>query len=210
MAADPITEPVNKPREQDPIDLLIAFEEASETPIRPEYFEGMVVVPPQPDFEHGDIAVDLAFQLRSAGIRLAGMGMGFRTGVDTDGKDETRSLAIPDFYVLRRKPTELDEAYRKVHKGWYPMDLLALVGEVTSSNHETDTGPKYRSYAAAEVPVYVLVNREENRVYIHTNPVADQGEPKKSFYRTTSTATPGEKLPLPDPYPPLDTSALLP
>ncbi|MCA6094715.1 Uma2 family endonuclease [Streptomyces sp. SCA3-4] len=210
MAADPITEPVNKPHEQDPIDLLIAFEEASETPIRPEYFEGMVVVPPQPDFEHGDVIFDLAFQLRSAGVRLAGMGMGFRTGVDTDGKDETRSLAIPDFYVLRRKPTELDEAYRKVHKGWYPMDLLALVGEVTSSNHETDTGPKYRSYAAAEVPVYVLVNREENRVYVHTNPVANQDEPKKSFYRTTSTATPGEKLPLPDPYPPLDTSALLP
>ncbi|MFH8789779.1 hypothetical protein [Streptomyces roseoverticillatus] len=29
----------------------------------------------------------------------------------------TVSLAIPDFYILRRKPTELDEAYRKAHKG---------------------------------------------------------------------------------------------
>ncbi|MBH1935229.1 Uma2 family endonuclease [Streptomyces sp. AV19] len=206
MAADPITEPVNKPREQDPIDLLIAFEEASEVPIRAEYFEGMAVVPPQPDFDHGDVTGDLYHQLRSAGIRLAGMGMGFRTGVKD--ADETRSLAVPDFYVLRRRPTELDEAYRRAHKGWYSTDLLALVGEVTSSNHETDTGPKYRSYAAAGIPVYVVINREDGHAYVHSEPVSDAEDPRRSHYRTTTTTELGGKLPLPDPYPPLDTSVL--
>ncbi|MFG3011097.1 hypothetical protein ACGFZB_11655 [Streptomyces cinerochromogenes] len=50
MSAEPIMEKVMT--EQDPIDLLIAFEEASVAPIRPEYVEGTVIVPPQPDHEH--------------------------------------------------------------------------------------------------------------------------------------------------------------
>ena len=37
---------------QGPIDLLIAFEKASVAPIRPEYIEGTVIVPPQPDYNH--------------------------------------------------------------------------------------------------------------------------------------------------------------
>lgn len=210
MTADPVTEPVNTPREQDPIDLLIAFEEASEAPIRAEYFEGMPVVAPQPDFDHGHMTGDLYHQLRSAGVGLAGFGMGFRTGLRKGGRDETIALAIPDFYVLRRKPTELDEAYRKAHKGWYPIDLLALAGEVTSSNHETDTGPKYRSHAAAKVPVYVLVNREDGRVYVHSEPAEDSRHPGRSHYRTTTSTELGEKVALPAPYPMLDTSVLLP
>ncbi|MBZ4322282.1 Uma2 family endonuclease [Streptomyces huiliensis] len=212
MAADPITEPVNKPREQDPIDLLIAFEKASQTPIRAEYFEGMVVVPPQPDFQHGKVIGNLYRQLCAAGFDdLAHLGMGFRTGVDSDGTGEceTTSLAIPDFYVLRREPTELDEAYRKAHKGWYPVDLLALVGEVTSSNHETDTGPKYRSYAAAGIPIYVIINRRSGHVHVHSDPDGDVRQPARSHYRTTTTTELGGKVPLPGPYPPLDTAFLL-
>ncbi|MFF4348624.1 hypothetical protein [Streptomyces sp. NPDC001530] len=50
MSAKPIMEPVM--RQQDPIDLLIAIEEASQAPIRPEYIEGMAIVPPQPNDKH--------------------------------------------------------------------------------------------------------------------------------------------------------------
>jgi hypothetical protein len=205
MAADPITEPVHEL--QDPIDLLIAFEEASDVPIRPEYVEGMAVVPPQPDINHNDFAGELYHQLRVAGIRMAGFGSGFRTGLFGE---RTRTLAIPDFYILRRKPTEMDEAYRKAHKGWYPIDLLALAGEVTSTNHETDTGPKYRSYAAAGIPVYVIVHRKDGKVYVHSDPVPDSDNAAKSHYRTTVATELGNKVPLPDPYPALDTSGLLP
>jgi Uma2 family endonuclease len=205
MTADPVTEPVNEL--QDPIDLLIAIEEASEMPIRPEYVEGMVLVPPQPDFDHGNIAGDLFYQLRSLDVRLAGLGMGYRIG---RRGGPTRALVIPDFYVLRRRPTEMDEAYRKAHKGWYPIELLALVGEVTSSNHETDTGPKFRSYATAGIPVYVLVHRRDGQVYVHSDPVPDPDDPSRSRYRITATTALGDKVPLPDPYPTLDTSALLP
>ncbi|MFE7568357.1 Uma2 family endonuclease [Streptomyces sp. NPDC057539] len=204
MSADPITEPVAKPM-QDPIDLLIAIEEASETPIRPEYFEGMVVVPPQPDDNHNDGAFELSFQLRTAGIRLAGIGNGYRTGLRGE---RTCALAIPDFYVQHRKPTEMDEAYRKAHKGWYPIELVALAGEVTSSNHETDSGPKYRGYAAAGVPVYVLIHRQEGKAYAFSDPVPGD-DPATAHYATKVEVELGRALPLPAPYPSLDTSALL-
>lgn len=46
MSAEPIMEKIMT--EQDPIDLLIAIEEASVAPIRPEYIEGMAIVPPTP------------------------------------------------------------------------------------------------------------------------------------------------------------------
>jgi Uma2 family endonuclease len=204
MSADPITEPVAKPR-QDPIDLLIAFEEASEAPIRPEYFEGMVVAPPQPDDNHSDTAFELASQLRSAGISLAGIGNGYRTGLKGA---RTQALAIPDFYVRHRKPTDVDEAYRKAHKGWYPIELLALAGEVTSSDHETDSGPKYRSYAAAGVAVYVLIHRQESKAYAFSDPIPGD-DPATAHYATKVEVELGHPLPLPTPCPSLDTSVLL-
>ncbi|MFI0740028.1 Uma2 family endonuclease [Streptomyces sp. NPDC021100] len=136
--------------------------------------------------------------------------MGFRAGLGRNGDGGTRTLAIPDFYVLKHPPTEPDEAHYKAHRGWYPVGLLALVGEVTSDHRETDTGPKYRSYAAAKVPVYVLVNREDGRVYVHSEPVEDSRHPGRSRYRTTTSTELGEKLALPAPYLVLDTSVLLP
>lgn len=205
MTADPVTEPVTQ-MTQDPADLLIVIEEASEVPIRPECVEGMVLVPPQPDNNHNHGAGELYFQLRLSGITLAGLGNGYRSATRAGA---THTLCVPDFYVLRREPTELDEAYRKAHKGWYPLDMVALVGEVTSSNHETDTGPKFRSYAAAGVPVYVLVDRNEGMAYAYSDPYSDPDDPTKSRYRTDARTELGGKLTLPAPYPVLDTAPLL-
>src|SRR4051812_6554564 len=204
MSAEPITEPVMT--QQDPIDLLIAIEEASQTPIRPEYVEGMAIVPPAPNDNHSDGTGELFFQFRVAGPRLVGMGNGYRAA-RKDGT--TMSLLIPDFYVRRRKPSELDESYLKAHRGWYPIDMIALVGEVTSTNHETDTGPKLRAYAAAGVPVYVLINRETKTAHCYTAPVLPGDDPTKAYYDAESKVDLGEPLPLPAPYPTLDTAPFL-
>jgi hypothetical protein len=75
MSAEPLVEPMTT---QDPIDLLIAIEKASVAPIRPEYVEGTVIVPPQPEYNHSKGAVNLTIQLHMAGLEPAGMGMGFR------------------------------------------------------------------------------------------------------------------------------------
>ncbi|MGV9884254.1 Uma2 family endonuclease [Streptomyces sp. NPDC003006] len=204
MSADPISEPSTLPQ-QDPIDLLIAFEEASQVPIRPEYFEGMGIVPPQPDDEHNHEAAEVYFQLRSAGIHLAGFGNAYRIG-PRGGR--TTALVIPDFYVRRRRPSELDESYRKAHRGWYPIELLAVVGEVTSSNHEIDTGPKYRSYAAAGIPLYVLLHRQQGKAFAYSDP-AQEDDPAEAHYATKVEVELGRPLPLPAPYPKLDTAFLV-
>ncbi|MGW3203383.1 Uma2 family endonuclease [Streptomyces sp. NPDC001135] len=203
MSAEPLMEPVMT---QDPIDLLIAIEEASVAPIRPEYVEGTVIVPPQPNHEHNDGAFKLAVQLFTAGLGLAGMGNGYRAA-NRDGS--TTTLVIPDFYILRREPSELDESYLKAHKGWYPIDMIALVGEVTSTNHETDTGPKFRAYAAAGVPVYVLIDRHSKTAHCYTDPILPGDDPTEAYYDTDTKVTLGAPLPLPAPYPTLDTTPFL-
>ncbi|WP_225821375.1 Uma2 family endonuclease [Streptomyces naphthomycinicus] len=204
MSAEPILEPVMT--QVDPIDLLSAFEEAAPMPIRPEYVEGTAMVPPQPNDDHNDGAFELGFQFRSAGFRLVGMGNGYRAA-HKDGR--TMALIIPDFYVRRRRPTELDESYRKTNKGWYPIDMLALVGEVTSTNHETDTGPKFRTYAAVGIPVYVLVDRHSRTAHCYTNPVLPGDDPTEAYYADDTKVDLGAPLPLPAPYPVLDTAAFL-
>lgn len=205
MIAAPIPEQAMEP-EQDPIDLLIVIEEASHAPIRPEYVEGMAVVPPQPDETHNHGAAELYYQLRVAGIHLAGFNSGYRAA-HKDGS--TMALVIPDFYVRRRRASELDKAYYKAHKGWYPIDMLALIGEVTSMNHETDTGPKLRTYAAAGVPVYVLINRHTRTAHCYTEPILPSEDPTTAYYGTESKIHLGEPLPLPAPYPTLDTTPFL-
>ncbi|MEU6219844.1 Uma2 family endonuclease [Streptomyces sp. NPDC047022] len=204
MSAEPFLEPVMT--QQDPIDLLIAIEEASQAPIRPEYVEGMAIAPPQPNDHHNDGAFKLAVQFFNAGLDLSGMGNGYRAA-HRDGS--TMALLIPDFYIRRRKASELDESYRRAHKGWYPIGMVALVGEVTSTNHETDTGPKLRTYAAAGVPVYVLINRTTKTAHCYTNPVTPGDSPTKAYYADEAKVPLGEPLPLPTPYPTLDTAPFL-
>ncbi|MER5914154.1 Uma2 family endonuclease [Streptomyces sp. NPDC001982] len=204
MSAEPIMETVMT--QQDPIDLLIVFEEASVAPIRPEYVEGTAIVPPQPNHKHNDGAFKLAVQFFAAGLDLTGMGNGYRAA-NRDGG--TTALVIPDFYILRREPTELDESYLKAHKGWYPIDMLALVGEVTSTNHETDTGPKLRAYAAAGIPIYVLIDRHSKTAHCYTDPVLPGDDPTEAYYGTDKKVDLGSSLPLPAPYPTLDTTPFL-
>ncbi|MFI8851455.1 Uma2 family endonuclease [Streptomyces sp. NPDC053499] len=203
MTAEPVMEPVMAV--ENPIDMLIEVEGVSEEATRPEYLEGMVIVPPQPDYQHNDVVLGLVFQLRESGYRHSGFGNGFQA---TEGS-VTQSLVVPDFFVLHRRPSEVDEAYRKANRGWYSADLLALVGEVTSSNHEMDSGPKYRAYAAAGVPVYVLIHRQEGKAYAFSDPVSHEGDDGDAHYKTTTKVKLGDPLPLPSPYPALDTSALL-
>lgn len=205
MSAQPLTEPVMT--EQDPIDLLSAIEAASVAPMRPEYVEGTVIVPPQPDFNHSKGAVRLIVQFHTAEYELAGTGMGFRAA---DHHGSTTALIIPGFYVLNREPSDLDVSYLKTHKGWYPINMIALVGEVTSTNHAMDTGAKLAAYAAAAVPHYVLINRNAKTAHCYADPTRPtDGDPAKAYYDTESKVGLGEPLPLPAPYPILDTTVFL-
>jgi len=191
----------------EPVTLLARYEQASPMPVRPEYLDGVAHVPlSPPDFPHSDTALDLLFQFRSAGVPHVGTGNGYRF---PDRSGGTAALLIPDFYALHRKPTTADEAHYGTHPGWYPIDMLALVGEVTSTNHETDTGPKYRTYAAAGVPVYVLIDRHSKTAHCYTDPVLPGDDPTDAYYATDTKVDLGEPLVLPEPYPTLRTASFM-
>ncbi|WP_150136414.1 Uma2 family endonuclease [Streptomyces hyaluromycini] len=191
----------------EPVRLLAAYEAASPMPVRPEFLEGRACVPQSPpDHGHNSTVMTLLVQFRSAGVRHAGTGNGYRFA---DSTGETTALLIPDLYVKHRKPTGSDESHYLRYPGWYPGDLLALVGEVTSTNHETDTGPKFRTYAAAGIPVYVLIDRHTKSAHCYTDPVLPGDDPTEAYYKTDEKVNLGDPLPLPAPYPALDTAPFL-
>ncbi|WP_369259364.1 Uma2 family endonuclease [Streptomyces sp. R35] len=204
MNADLTNGPDSSPQ-HDAVELLAAFDKASTAPIRPEYIEETAYIPSRPDDRHNDTALALIIQLHSAGVDEVGVGNGYRVA-DEHGAS---ALVVPDFYVRRRRPTAQEESYSAAHGGWYPIDMIALVGEVTSTNHETDTGPKLRTYAAAGVPVYVLIDRNAKTAHCYTAPVLPGDDPTEAFYDSEVKVALGERLRLPEPYPTLDTAAFL-
>ncbi|MEV0171901.1 Uma2 family endonuclease [Streptomyces sp. NPDC050803] len=200
-------QPTGSPFDLEPVRLLAAYEAVSPMPTRPEYLEGRAYLPISPPNDSHSAAVTTAlFTLQSSGVAHIGTGNGFRAA---DATDSTAALVIPDLYVLRRGPTPADKAAFERHPGWYPIDMIALVGEITSINHETDTGPKFRTYAAAGVPVYVLIDRHSKTAHCYTDPILPGDDPTEAYYDTDTKVGLGEPLPLPTPYPTLDTAPFL-
>lgn len=68
-----------------------------------------------------------------------------------------------------------------------------LVVEISDTSLAFDQGRKLRVYARAGVANYLIVNLQENLVELYTEPAGDA-------YRTKRTFTPGEAIPLPDPF----------
>lgn len=66
-----------------------------------------------------------------------------------------------------------------------------LVLEVTSWNRRDDLKTKVAAYARTKVPVYVIVDREHQRVHVLTEPVVG-GYDNHQFY------APGQSVTLPD------------
>ncbi|NDK29115.1 Uma2 family endonuclease [Streptomyces sp. TR1341] len=188
----------------EPDRLLAAYEAVSPMPVRPEFLEGRAYLPQSPpDHGHGSAVMSLLLQFRSAAVPGVGTGSGYRF---TGRTGSTAGLLVPDIYVRSRKATSADEAHYAAYPGWYPSDMLDLVGEVTSTDHETDTGPKLRAYSAAGIPVYVLIDRRSQTAHCYTHPALPGDDPADAYYENDTKVHLGDPLPLPPPYPTLDTT----
>ncbi|MYW03979.1 Uma2 family endonuclease [Streptomyces sp. SID3343] len=172
--------------------------------IRVEYIEEIYHVTPPANEEHNYWASEIYHQLRLAGVDLAVIGTGYCA--EPAGSKHVTGAFIPDFVIQHRRSDEADQAYRTAHDGWYPASMVRLAGEVTSpGNASIDREGKYRTYARAGIPIYVLIDREKRSAIAYSDPV-DRG--KDSYYRVADRVKLGEKLPLPDGLPTLDTDAL--
>ncbi|MES4905994.1 MULTISPECIES: Uma2 family endonuclease [unclassified Streptomyces] len=80
---------------------------------------------------------------------------------------------------------------------WSDPDGVLMTVEVTSHDGDTDRRDRIEKpagYAAAGIPVYLLVDRDACEVIVHTNP-----DPESGRYRDIHQAGFGEQVTLPEP-----------
>jgi Uma2 family endonuclease len=83
------------------------------------------------------------------------------------------------------------------HGEWSDPDGVLMAVEVTSYDGDTDRRDRQEkptAYAAAGIPVYLLVDRDSCDVVVHTNPA-----PQRGCYLDIHKAPFGEQVALPDP-----------
>jgi Uma2 family endonuclease len=150
---------------------------------RVEIIGGQIIVSPPPDGPHAEVVTDLMLPFVASGLHgteskvLQGVGPWLPTG--------TEDYAIPDLLVV-------DADYRDhyVENNCYDPVCFRLVLEVTSSNYRTDLRDKVKAYAAAKIPVYVIIDRKHQRLHVLTNPTGDD-------YESHRPHSPGEVVTLP-------------
>lgn len=140
-----------------PEDILGAFEElAVPEGYRAELIEGEIVVSPPPDGRHeGNIARIFKQVDRKS---MAEMDVSGSTGIVTPS-----GRFIPD--VTAVPSGGLDE-----RRSWDGPEDVQLVVEVTSGRGDKDRVKKRRGYAAAGIPLYLLVDREAGEVVLFSQP----------------------------------------
>lgn len=151
---------------------------------RVEIIGGQITVTPPPDVAHARALSRLRRPFAVAGLDggetevLEGVGLWLPTGaVD---------YAIPDLVVV---DADIDE--HLIENNCYDPLSFRLVLEVTSSNYENDLRAKVTSYAAAELPIYVIVDRKHGRLHTLMDPSNDE-------YKTHQVHAPGQLVILPE------------
>ncbi|MGW2121736.1 Uma2 family endonuclease [Streptomyces sp. NPDC001758] len=168
-------------------DDLVRFWEGMERPegSKVEIIEGIVTVSPAPAYRHNVIAARIQRRLYSVMpedweiFQTLAIAVPSRLG-----------MLIPDLVVAPvQDHTESDSHI--------PAALAELVVEVTSkSNARHDRVSKPAAYAAAGIPLYLLVDR-----WAPDGPAATlYGEPKGDVYRPLTTAKFGEPIKIPAPF----------
>jgi Uma2 family endonuclease len=153
---------------------------------RAELIDGEIVVTPPPDGNHRRIIGRIVKQV----IRESGKEMDF------DGHRglivSSRGLAVSGHVIpdITFAPAEMD-LFRDAPSWMRPTGVVMVV-EVTSSQARADREAKRHAYAAAQIPLYLLVDRRAQRVSLFSGPVRDE-------YQTLSAVPFGGSIELPEP-----------
>ncbi|NED86639.1 Uma2 family endonuclease [Streptomyces sp. SID11233] len=175
-----------RPVPQEPESLLESANRLSEQlpGHRVEIIGGVITVAPSPDGAHGRALTKLMRPLIEAGLDdgesavIQGVGVWLPSGPS--------DYAIPDLAVV-----DADFDAHVVENNCYAPSAFRLVLEVTSGNYQNDLRHKVIAYAAAGIPVYVILDRKHGRVHVLT-------EPSTSGYDTHQVHAPGHSVTLPD------------
>ncbi|GAA2413374.1 hypothetical protein GCM10010191_23880 [Actinomadura vinacea] len=164
-------------------DLREAFATLEVMPgFRAELVDGEIIVSPTPDGQHETVVVAVDDWVRAAhDLRLHRN----LTLISPEGEYVPDGIAAPKGAFAGRE--------------WHSKpDGVVMVLEVTSKDGwnrkgaERDRGPKRRGYAAAEIPLYLLVDRLDGKVTIFSEPRGDD-------YTHSASVVLGEDLAIPAP-----------
>ncbi|MEO3829172.1 Uma2 family endonuclease [Actinomadura sp. B10D3] len=164
-------------------DLREAFAALDVMPgFRAELIDGEIIVSPTPDGQHETIVVAVDDWVREAhGLRLHRN----LTLISPEGEYVPDGVAAPKGAFAGRE--------------WHSKpDGVAMVLEVTSGRAgdrkgaERDRGPKRRGYAAADIPLYLLIDRLDGKATIFSEPRGDD-------YTHIASVVLGEDLSIPEP-----------
>ncbi|MDX3454003.1 Uma2 family endonuclease [Streptomyces sp. ME02-8801-2C] len=149
---------------------------------RVELVEGEIYVVPPANGEHEEIVSELSGQVRD---HDKGLGRYTGIGLNVPGASETGHV-VPDLVVAPKGSFDDEEE-------WHDSAPVLMVAEVTSSSTAArDRDKKIRGYARAGIPVYLLIDREEGEVLVHSEPSGDD-------YATSLKHKLGLTVPLPAP-----------
>ncbi|MEV7865154.1 Uma2 family endonuclease [Streptomyces sp. NPDC088124] len=151
--------------------------------VRLEYFNGKIEAKPVPDGNHDEIVMWLLEQCMQhrPDLRLYPE-RGLKIEAYRGGRARTDGTLAP-----RRHFTGAGE--------WAEPDGVLMAVEVTSHDRDTDQRDridKPDGYAAAGIPVYLLVDRDTDSVTVHSDPEGGR-------YRCSTTRPFGAVVELPDP-----------
>ncbi|TDC26954.1 Uma2 family endonuclease [Streptomyces sp. 8K308] len=149
---------------------------------RPEIIGGALTVSPPADGQHARSLTGLTLALAALHgketLVVQGVGLWLPTG--------TFDHVVPDLAVV-----DGDFEDHQMPYNCYAPSAFRLVVEITSTNRANDVMMKPRVYAQAEVPVYLIGDRQNREAVLLTDPL--EGE-----YRSRSVYRPGESFTLPE------------
>ncbi|TDE36381.1 Uma2 family endonuclease [Actinomadura sp. 6K520] len=180
---------VDEPLSQEEDDALLEGFLALDTPegFRAELIDGEIVVTPPPGSGHERNIAEIGWQMaRQSSTKFHLLST---KGLIVPADEGGRTLrVIPDGTVVPVEPDVFED-----DEPWSRPDGVALVIEVTSSRPERDRVAKRRGYARAGIPLYLLVDREEERTTLFSGPDGHD-------YGHTDQVPFGKSLPLPEPF----------
>ncbi|MGW1718054.1 Uma2 family endonuclease [Streptomyces sp. NPDC002156] len=176
---------VGQPRTDEP-SLLNAVDKimASYPGYRVEIIGGQILMAPSPEASHALVLTGLVLPFAAAGLHCDETKVVQNVSIWLP--DGPGGFATPDLCVV-----DADIHDHHIERNCYASAAFRLVLEVTSSHWRTDLQTKSDAYADADVPVYVVVDREHERLHVLT-------DPKDDTYTTHRIHAPGEIVNLPD------------
>jgi len=149
-----------------------------------EIIGGQMPATPSPDIAHTRALKKVTRAFEAAGLDEDGTEV--HRSIRVWLRDEPEDYAIPDVCIVG---ADVDD--HLVENDCYAPVVFRLVLEVTSSNWPADLRTKVTAYAQAKIPVYVIVDREHQRLHGLTDPAGDE-------YTNHRVHAPGELVTLPD------------